>query len=565
MARLLYSRLHCLALHAKCQSELSGFVVIVVGANTSRLSGTDSFVHPIAFAFAALRDDDTERLLMTIDLETETQILRYHFVEHWGVNTIAAHLHVHHSTVDRVISRAGAPKNARALRASKIDPYLPFIVATLEKFPRLTAARIHGMLCERGYDGGTSHLRARIAQLRPSRAAEAYLRLRTLPAEQMQCDWGFFSTLTIGRARRPLMAFVMVLSYSRMLFVRFYLNARMESFLDGHVGAIESFGGSARICLYDNLKSAVLERRGDAIRFNPTLLEMAAHYRFEPRPVAPARGNEKGRVERAIRTLRERFFAAREYSSLDDLNEQARDWCQGYGAQRPWPEDPTRKVGEVWAEEQARLIALPNTPFPAEAREEVRVGKTPYVRFDLNDYSVPHTHVRRLVTVAATVDTVRVVYGTDVVAQHHRAWGKGERIEQASHIADLIARKREARLHRIQDRLALAAPASMQLLDAAAAAGRPITAQVRELERMLDEYGAAALQAACLEALKGGVAHTNAVRQSLQRQREQRDLPPPLPIVLPNDARVRNIVVPPTNLDTYDRLSDTDEPEEDTP
>jgi transposase len=91
--------------------------------------------------------------------------------------------------------------------------------------------------------------------------------------------------------------------------------------------------------LYDNLKSAVLERQGDAIRFHPTLLAFAAHYRFEPRPVAIARGNEKGRVERAIRYVRDNFFAARTWRDLDDLNAQAEAWCLGQAADRPCPED----------------------------------------------------------------------------------------------------------------------------------------------------------------------------------------------------------------------------------
>ena len=89
------------------------------------------------------------------------------------------------------------------------------------------------------------------------------------------------------------MAFVMVLSYSRQIYLRFFLDARMENFLRGHVGAFDAWGVLPRVLLYDNLKSAVLERRGEAIRFHPTLLEFAGHYRFEPRPVAPARGNEK--------------------------------------------------------------------------------------------------------------------------------------------------------------------------------------------------------------------------------------------------------------------------------
>ena len=87
----------------------------------------------------------------------------------------------------------------------------------------------------------------------------------------------------------------------------------MASFLRGHVEAFSAWGGCPRVVLYDNLKSAVLERVGDAIRFHPTLLAFAAHYRFEPRPVAVARGNEKGRVERAIRYVRDAFFAARSF------------------------------------------------------------------------------------------------------------------------------------------------------------------------------------------------------------------------------------------------------------
>ena len=104
---------------------------------------------------------------------------------------------------------------------------------------------------------------------------------------------------------------MVVLSYSRRLYLRFFLDARLPSFLAGHAGAFMAFGGIARVALYDNLKGAVLERHGDAIRFHPALLAFAAHHRYEPRPVAVARGNEKGRVERAIRFVREAFFAAR--------------------------------------------------------------------------------------------------------------------------------------------------------------------------------------------------------------------------------------------------------------
>ena len=127
------------------------------------------------------------------------------------------------------------------------------------------------MVTARGYTGGPDHFRHRIAQLRPRRPREAYLRLRTLAGEQAQVDWAHFGKLTIGRAERPLMAFVLVLSYSRYPFVRFYLGASLANLIRGHVEAFSVLGGTARVLLYDNMKSVVLERRGDAIRFHPVV------------------------------------------------------------------------------------------------------------------------------------------------------------------------------------------------------------------------------------------------------------------------------------------------------
>lgn len=227
--------------------------------------------------------------------------MRLFHAERWRVNTIARQLSVHHTTVQRVLVNSGIPIEEVIARSSMADPYIPFITETLTKYPRLCASRVFAMVRERGYPGGPDHFRRVVARVRPRRPAEAFLRLRTLPGEQAQVDWAHFGKMTIGSATRRLYAFVMVLSWSRQIFLRFYLSAAMPSFLRGHALAFEFFEGIPRVLLYDNLKSAVLERAGDAIRFHPTLLELAAHYRYEPRPVAPARGNEKGRVERAIR------------------------------------------------------------------------------------------------------------------------------------------------------------------------------------------------------------------------------------------------------------------------
>jgi transposase len=199
---------------------------------------------PCAVEFlATCADLIEEELTMTIAPDLEAQILRYYHVEKWRVGTIARQLHVHGGTVRRVLAQAGLPRTGAVQRPSQFDAYLPFIRQTLEKFPTLTASRLYMMVRERGYRGGPDHFRHLIGLHRPRPSREAYLRLRTLPGEQGQVDWGHFGHLDIGRARRPLMAFVMVLSWSRQIFLRFYLDARMENFLRGHVGAFEAWSG----------------------------------------------------------------------------------------------------------------------------------------------------------------------------------------------------------------------------------------------------------------------------------------------------------------------------------
>lgn len=189
---------------------------------------------------------------MSISAERRAAILRYFFTEHWRVGTIARQLGVHHSTVERVLHEAGvAREQQRVRRRSMLDPYVPFLVETLTEFPTLTAARLYDMLRARGYPGGPDHVRHRVAQLRPRRPPEAYLRLCTLPGEQAQVDWAHFGKLQVGRALRPLMAFVMVLSYSRHTFLRFYYNATLANLVRGHVGAFAAFGGAMRKVLYE--------------------------------------------------------------------------------------------------------------------------------------------------------------------------------------------------------------------------------------------------------------------------------------------------------------------------
>jgi transposase len=463
--------------------------------------------------------------------------------------------------VARVLAQAGLPAIKQIHRPSAIDPYLPFILETLAQFPRLRASRLYAMVKARGYPGRPDHFRHLIACHRPRPRSEAFLRLSTLPGEQMQVDWGHFGHLEIGKARRPLMAFVAVLSWSRQIFLRFYLGAHTENFLRGHVAAFDAWGGPPRVALYDNLKSAVLERQGTVIRFNPTLLALAGHYRFEPRPVAVARGNEKGRVERAIRYIRDAFFAGRRFTDLADLNAQADAWVLAQAGERRCPEDQTLTVSEAFAQEQARLLELPGNPFPSDEIKVVSAGKTPYVRFDLNDYSIPHTCVSRSLTVSATPDEVRILDAQAVIATHPRSYDRQQQIESPEHLAALVAEKHQASAHRGTDQLVQAVPASRALLTGAVERGEPLGRTVRVLAELLERYGVAELTVAIDEALGRGVPHPNAVRLALEQRRQALAEPPPLAVCLPDHVKQRDIPVRPHRLDDYDTLMEhADEP-----
>jgi hypothetical protein len=164
--------------------------------------------------------------------------------------------------------------------------------------------------------------------------------------------------------------------------------------------------------------------------------------------------------------------------------------------------------------------------------------------------------VVRTLTVFATSHEVRIVDGAHELARHPRSYDKGAQIEDPGHIRALVERKRAARQHRATDRLVQAVPASQSLLNLAAARGNNPGAIIVGLQRLLERYGAAELQAAILEALAREVPHPNAVRLALEHRREQRGAAPPTAMPLPDHVRARDVLVQPHDLQTYDRLKD---------
>jgi transposase len=486
-----------------------------------------------------------------IAAEIEEKILRLHFVERWPVGTIATQCQVHRSTVQRVLHDKGVA-SPTAARPTMVEPFLDFIGETMAQYPKISASRLYVMVTERGYRGSESHFRRLVRLHRPRRPAEAFLRLKTLPGEEAQVDWAHFGHLHVGKAKRTLSAFVIVLSWSRKAYVEFFLDQRMSSFLHGHLNSFRHFGGVPRRILYDNLKSVVLERRGDIIRFNPTFLSFSGHYRYEPRPVAVARGNEKGRVERFIRYLRTSFWEGRTWRDLADLNAQVRAFCDGTADERLYRDGETISVREAFQNELPHLLPLPDDDAPAHERVEVTVGKQPYVRFETNDYSVPHDRVRRTLTLLATPTEVRIVDGDDVITTHRRSFSQREQIEDPKHVAALVEQKRAAREGRGIDALNARVPASVPWLQTVAERGHNVGTAVAGLLRLVERWGPEPVERALRGAIEAKAVHVGYIRHLLETSEVPQDGGPPRPVYLSRPTRERDVDISPHDLGGYD-------------
>jgi len=451
-----------------------------------------------------------------ISLETRAQIRRHFYAEHWKIGTIAGELGVHPDTVRHAIE-AERFRGTQPLRPSILDPYAEFIRQTLDQHPRLRATRIYQMVRDRGYAGSVVQLRRQLARLRPS-IREPFLRLQTFPGEQGQVDWAHFGHVLVGCARRPLSCFVMTLSYSRALYLEFFFDQTMENFLRGHVHAFQAWNGQPRAILYDNLKAAVLERRGSQILFNPRLLELSAHYHFAPQPCQVRAGNQKGRVERAIRYVRDSFWAGRCFTTLAECNRQALAWRDQVAHQRRRPGGDGQTVEQVFAEEQPRLLPPPLHPFSTDRIETVRSHKTIYVRFDLNDYSIPPEAVGRPVTLAASDTLVRILDGATEIARHQHTYDRHQPVLDPAHKEALLKLKRKAFHATPAGRLEQAVPESQTLLDLAFTQGESAGRQTAQLLKLLDQHGPTALRRAIVEALDRNTPRASSVAFLLRRK-----------------------------------------------
>jgi hypothetical protein len=375
-------------------------------------------------------------------------------------------------------------------------------------------------------------------------------------------DWGHFGVVRIGAATRRLSCFVLTLSYSRAFYLEFFFDQSLENFLTGHVRALHELGGCPRVLLYDNLKTAVIERHVDRVRYHPKLLELSAHYHFQPRACTPGRPNEKGRVERTIRFIRESFFEARPFTNLRDFNKKALEWRDGV-LDRPHPELKPRCVIDVFGDEKARLLLLPKNRFEAELVKSFRSKKSIYVRFDLNDYSFPHTAANKDLTLVASDIRIRILHGNKVIATHRRSYGRGELVEAPEHRKALLELRRRAQSSSAMQQLAAQLPEAERFLESAFDKGESPRGLVQKLLLLLDDYGKNELRAVIHLALERNSPRLSSLAWLLKKRHSASKLKRPLPLTLGHRPELTEIVIQPQDPEVYDELFRNDESEDD--
>jgi transposase len=357
-----------------------------------------------------------------------------HFLAQQGMpkRRIAAQLGISPTTVYAALKNHSAPAYQRKHSPSLLDPFKQHIQERLLQFD-LTAARLFDEIQEQGYTGSYDLVKRFVAQVRPAKPPEVTVRFETQPGDQAQMDWADFGSFTdaTGRTHR-LYAFVMVLSYSRLLYLEFTTDLSVQTLIRCHLSALRFFGGVPREVLYDNQKAVVLTRADSQVQFQPEFLAFAKLAGFQPRLCAPYRARTKGKVERPIHYIRSRFFAGRRVSSLAELNRQAAQWRDRKANVRV--HRTTHAVPhERWREEQPALLPLPKQAFPYRPAERRRVAKDCFVDWKANRYSVPWHLSGQEVEVHEDAGQLVVCSNGNEVARHDLVLGRGEWRRQEEH------------------------------------------------------------------------------------------------------------------------------------
>jgi transposase len=435
------------------------------------------------------------------------------------VRAIARELGISRGCVIRALARVQAQRAGQAApaprpRPSIVDPFEPILKELLAQYPNLTNERALQELRARGFRGGYTVVRQRLARLRPRAAPAPVPRFETGPGMQAQMDFGVYDIDFTREGRRRIYLFSYVLGYSRRHYLRFVEAMDLPTTLREHVHAFHHLGGVARVCLYDNFKAVVLRHDADGVIYHPKFLAFATHYGFRPQACRIRRPQTKGKVEREFFYVETSLLNARTFDTLAHLNEVTAWWLQNVAdarTLRDFKETPLQRH----AREQAHLLTLPTSDFDTAQVVYRHVNVEGYITQRLNLYSVPWSYIGQVLPVRLTENEV-IIYSVSLqeIARHARVPSTQSNVRRThkSHHPQDDPGQRESLL---RQRFSELGPSAVQFLEGLFAKQIQGKLQAQQLLAVVAHYQRDDVCAAFERAVRFGAFSLAAIRRIL--------------------------------------------------
>ena len=340
---------------------------------------------------------------------------------------IAKKLGIHRDTVKKYITAKKPPRyRKKKRRESILAPYHQLIRDWLTD-DDYSATWIFDKLKGLGYTGGYDTVRCFVRDIKQQRASQAYIRFETEPGRQAQMDWADFKIVSPGGLSQFIYLFVLVLGFSRALFAWFVERCTLQAFLDSHIKALRYLGGVPAEVLYDNMKHVVIGQKDGQTIFNHEFVHFAAHYGFTPIPCPPYSPWVKGKVERPIDYIRERFWRGYRFESIDRANADLCKWLDTVANQRRHGTH-RQTVTERWAQDRIKLAPLPIQDYDTSIKVFRKVYKDCQVAYNANRYIVPHHVVGKRILLKIKDATIRFFHDDELLATYQQPDGKHQLI-----------------------------------------------------------------------------------------------------------------------------------------
>jgi transposase len=469
-----------------------------------------------------------------MDLGIVQQVRHLYEVEHLSMRQIAEKLGISRKRVFRMIHERSLLKPPPE---SILKPYERLIHQWYKDYPFLKATQVYERLKGYGFMGCYGTVKVYTRSLRKKKLGWFH-ELEFLPGEEAQVDWMQWR-FPFGVAY----GFVLILAYSRYLYVQFYPRHSLEFFMDGHLRAFQEMGGVTHRIRYDNLKSVVLQRTPELV-LNPQFLDFSRHYGFSIYPCTPGRANEKGRVERVIRDIKD-FLGVNPFSDLREVNRKTSLWCQERN-QRIHRTTQKRPI-DLLPEE--KLKPLPQIPYSPYQIVMAQISKTGFVEFETNRYSVASPYSGSSCEILAYPDRLEISVHDKKIATHPRLFEKHQKIEHPSHREKLLQITPHFKAKRIYELMTRMDKTVSHFLQEAESEGQNIRDLAYELFKLLTQNSKALFLSAVREANTLKVHKIKYLQSLLEPSRSRPDHP-----VHPQNPQLLTITYEGRSLNDYDDL-----------